>query len=63
MEVAVLRSDRKCRQPRAGKDALSIVNAMDHMRLHILTYNIHKGFSQFHQHLNNPSYFEGGLGD
>jgi endonuclease/exonuclease/phosphatase family metal-dependent hydrolase len=37
--------------PRAGKDVLSIVKTMDHTRLHIVTYNIHKGFSQFHRHL------------
>jgi endonuclease/exonuclease/phosphatase family metal-dependent hydrolase len=36
---------------RAGKDVRSIVNAMDHAQLHIVTYNIHKGFSQFRQHL------------
>jgi endonuclease/exonuclease/phosphatase family metal-dependent hydrolase len=30
---------------------LSIVNATDPTPLHIVTYNIHKGFSQFHQHL------------
>src|ERR1035438_1211451 len=42
---------RKGRRPRAGKDVLSIVNATDHTQLHIVTYNIHKGFSQFHQHL------------
>ena len=39
------------RRPRTGKDVFSIVKAMDHTQLHIVTYNIHKGFSQFHQHL------------
>ena len=41
----------KKRHPRTGKDVLSIVNATDHTQLHIVTYNIHKGFSQFHQHM------------
>ncbi len=27
------------------------MNATDPVRLHVVTYNIHKGFSQFHQHL------------
>lgn len=41
----------KGRHLREGKDVLGIVNATDQTQLHIVTYNIHKGFSQFHQHL------------
>jgi len=51
MPSAASAAPRDMRRPRAGKDVFSIVKAMDHTQLHIVTYNIHKGFSQFHQHL------------
>lgn len=35
----------------SGEYAHSIVSAMKKLQLHVVTYNIHKGFSQFHQHM------------
>jgi len=33
------------------KDAPGVAGAAGNLRLHVVTYNIHKGFSQFHRHM------------